>query len=273
MKNKNFFLIFLIIFLSSLSWFFWWYYFISNNLNLDNFNNNSSNHLDLENKVINVVDNVSAGVVNIIIKKDITLYRRDPWWFFQRPIWNVEKTIWWWSWFFISKDWIIITNKHVVSDKNAKYIVITNSWEEYESSVLAIDNNTDLALIKIDNSKKDFFALDIIENESEIKIWQFAIAIWNALAEFKNSVSLWVISWRNRTIEAWNFYESQKLTWLLQTDAAINPWNSWWPLISLSWKVVWINTAIAWNSQWIWFAIPLTKNRIDFILNFINENY
>jgi S1-C subfamily serine protease len=57
----------------------------------------------------------------------------------------------------------------------------------------------------------------------------------------------------------------------LQTDAAINPWNSWWPLINLTWEVVWINTAIVDGSNWVWFAIPLTPLRMQKLLENIKK--
>jgi serine protease Do len=53
--------------------------------------------------------------------------------------------------------------------------------------------------------------------------------------------------------------------------AAINPGNSWWPLINLDWKVVWINTAIVSWAEWLWFSIPLTQNRIDYILRSLEK--
>jgi len=80
-------------------------------------------------------------------------------------------------------------------------------------------------------------------------------------------VSFWIISWLNRKIE--NNYIKQEN--LIQTDANINPWNSWWPLINLEWKVIWINTLIInWNSN-IWFAIKVDKEKIDKILKEIKK--
>jgi len=224
---------------------------------------------NIENEIVNIVKKVSPWVVSIIAKKDLVIYRNDPWWFFHTAIWTVKKEIWWWTWFFITKEWIIITNEHVISDRNAEYTIITNDKKEYEAEVIAANKSKDLAILKIINTdKKDFTVIDLIKSNEEVKIWQFAIAIWNALNEFKNSVSLWVVSWKNREISIWDFYWKEKiLKWLLQTDTAINPWNSWWPLINLNWQVIWINTAIAWNSQWIWFSIQLNKEYIDKILN------
>ncbi len=62
----------------------------------------------------------------------------------------------------------------------------------------------------------------MIQDTDTIQIGQFGIAIGNALAEFQNSVSLGIVSGKERSIEA----GGEKLTGLIQTDAAINPGNS-----------------------------------------------
>lgn len=274
----------LIILSSLISWIVWSYiflYYVSPELNniitntitkevVKNWKNITIT--DLQSEIISLVKIASPSVVNIVIKKDLDLYKSDPWWFFQEKIWSVEKQVWGWSWFFVSKDWLIMTNKHVVSDPNAKYTIITSDGKEYDWKVLALAPFTDLAIIKIENPDKDFSVLNAIEDEKYINIWEFAIAIWNALWEFQNSVSFWVISWKNRSINAqWVNFWIEKLTWLLQTDTAINPWNSGGPLLDLNWEIIWINTAIAWNSEWLGFSIPLSKKRIGFILNSIKK--
>ena len=254
---------FIIILLSILWWYFW-----TSIWNQKNITNISS----LENNITNIVEEVSPSIVSIIIKKDLTLYRSDPWGFFKIPVWSFERKIWWWTGFFITKDWIIITNKHVVSDFEANYIVITNSWKEYETKVIYIDPETDLALLKIDHEwPKEmplatssgwevWETLEFISSEDDIKVWNFAIAIWNSMAEFQNSVSLGIVSGKNRNL--WDIW----LYNLIQTDASINPWNSWWPLINTAWNVIWINTLIINNFEKVWFAIPIDTKKINEIL-------
>ena len=235
-------------------------------------NGKNVNITNLENEIISIAQDVSPSVVNIIIKKDLVVYQSDPFGFYQRPVGSVQRKVGWWTGFFITKDGYILTNKHVVWDKNAEYSVITKNWETFDAKVLALDPLNDLAVIKINPSSEVTPLKFISEYEgknSEIKIWQFSIAIWNALAEFQNSVSLGVISGTNRTIEA----ENERLTWLLQTDTAINPGNSGGPLVNLDGKVMWINTAIAgWWSQGIGFSIPLSTKKINYILESV-KNY
>jgi serine protease Do len=220
----------------------------------------------LENNITEIAKEVSPSVVNIIIKKDLVVYRSDPYGFFQQKIGSVRQKIGWGTGFFITKDGEILTNKHVVSDETAEYTVITNIWKEYDAKVLALDPLTDLAVIKI-QSEESFIPLEFVKDSRELNPWEFVVAIGNALAEFQNSVSLWVISGLWRTIKA----ENETLAWLIQTDTAINPWNSGWPLINLNKKVVGINTAILDGAEGIGFAIGLSQKKIDFMLESIKK--
>jgi len=227
-----------------------------------------ANLLDLENTITQTVSTIAPSVVSIVIKRDLVVYRSDPYSFFQRPAGTVSRQVGGGSWFFIRDDGTILTNKHVVQDTSAEYTVILNTGEEYDAEVVALDPVNDLAIIKIDDQNRSFKPLPISENLENTQIWDFGLAVWNALAELQNSVSLWIISGKNRTIQAgWD-----SLSWLFQTDAAINPGNSGWPLINLSWEVIAINTAIASNSNGIWFAYWLTQDRVDYMLESISES-
>ncbi len=255
MKN-NLLSMFIILF-SIIGWIFWAYIFQANKLSWE-ITQNTNTIKSLENNITSLVKKASPSVVSIIIKKDLDIYRQDPWWFFQYKIWSIEKEVWWWTGFFISRNWIIITNKHVIADRNANYTVILNNWEEFDADIIAIKKDNDLAFLQIASDKAIYSALKF-ENKKNIKLGQFSIAIGNALSEYKNSVSLWVVSWIDRKIQD-NYIN---LEWLIQTDAAINPWNSGGPLLNLDWKVMWINTAIVNWSQNIWFAIQLNQDEIN----------
>lgn len=224
----------------------------------------------LEAQIIQTVQEASPSIVSIVIKKDLVVYRSDPWGFFRQALWSVQQKIGGWTGFFISSDGKIITNKHVVSQADAQYSVISNDGVEYDASVIALDPENDIAVLQIDQAQisdtSSFQTLEFIQDSDEIQLGQFAIAIWNALAEFNNSVSLWIVSWKNRMIQD----NTLTLSGLIQTDAAINPWNSWGPLLTRNGKVMWINTLIIGNSEWIGFAIPITQQRIKEILETIS---
>ncbi len=233
----------------------------------------------MQSQVTSLAKTASPSVVSIIIKKDLVVYQADPFGFFQTPVGKEKRQVWGGSGFFVRKDWTILTNKHVVADDNAEYTVITSDWKQMDAKILAKDPLTDLAVIKLvwasQSDLDKIIPLEFLDETNQSNIGQFVMAIWNALAEFQNTVTFWIISWKWRSIEAStssDWTQVEKLSGLFQTDAAINPGNSGWPLINLDWKVMAINTAIAGNSQNLWFAIPLSKQKVDYILKSIDES-
>lgn len=232
---------------------------------------------NLESSVKYIARKISPSVVSIIISKDIQTYKIDPFGFFQEPSWTVRQKVWGWTGFFIDKKGRIITNKHVVWDSNATYSIITSNNEEYVGKVLAIDPTTDLAIVqattKDGKELNNTPAVKFIDSSKTTEVWDFVLAVGNALAEFQNTVTFWVISGLGRSIEAWDqaTQSSERLTWLIQTDTAINPGNSWWPLVNLNEEVVWINTAIAAWANWLWFAIPLSQNEVKYLIDSVER--
>lgn len=165
------------------------------------------------------------------------------------------------SGFIVSPDGLILTNKHVVSGANASYTVFTNDGKKYSAKVVARDPLQDLAVLKIDATNLSTVTLG---NSEELKLGQSAVAIGNALGEFKNTVSVGVISGLGRTVTASGDNGlTENLQGLIQTDAAINPGNSGGPLLDLRGNVVAINTAVASNAQNIGFAIPINVAKRD----------
>ena len=163
------------------------------------------------------------------------------------------------SGFIVSEDGLILTNKHVVLDEKAEYTVFTSDGRKFSAEVLAKDPLQDLAIIKI-NQENALFPILELGNSDNLNPGQTVIAIGNALAEFKNTVSTGVISGLGRTITASggdSFVEI--LEDVIQTDAAINRGNSGGPLLNLEGKVIGINTAMAVGAQSIGFAIPINK--------------
>ena len=223
-------------------------------------------------QIIETINELSKSVVSIIITKNLNIYYyTDP--FSLRPyVERKKKKVWWGSWIIVTSNWYILTNKHVVSDLDADYSVVTSNWGVYKVDKIWMDPILDLAIIHIvDENNQPVYDLqpaDITDVDSKNPIWQFVIAIWNALAEYSNTATLWILSakWRHLDDNNWSLY-----IWLYQTDAAINPWNSWWPLINLNKEVIWVNTAISYVWQWIWFAIPISKQLVEATLKSIEK--
>jgi serine protease Do len=170
--------------------------------------------------------------------------------------------------FIVSKDGLIITNKHVVSDANASYTVFTSDGKEYKAEIKATDPLNDIAFLKVNASN-----LPVVElgNSDSLKIGQTVIAIGNALGQYQNTVTQGVVSALGRAVEAGDSsgFSVETLDNVIQTDAAINSGNSGGPLINLAGQVIGINTAVASNAQSIGFAIPinLAKTDIDSVIS------
>lgn len=170
------------------------------------------------------------------------------------------------SGFFVDHKGIIITNKHVVSDKKAEYTVITTSGEKYKAEILARDPIDDIAIIRIADPVGNFPVVKLGDS-SDLELGESVLAIGNALGLFKNTVSSGIISGLSRSIKAAAEIESkpaiQELRGLIQTDAAINPGNSGGPLTNLNGEAIGINAAIVFGAQNLGFAIPINCVKRD----------
>ena len=162
--------------------------------------------------------------------------------------------------FFISDDGFLVTNKHVVADKDAEYSIVTLEGKTMSAKVIARDPLHDMAVLKIDPPAGGKFSFIPLGNSDSVKIGQTAIAIGNALGEFQNTVSIGVISGLKRNVTASGSGGGvEELTDVIQTDAAINPGNSGGPLLNLKGEAIGLNTAIAQGAQNIGFALPINQ--------------
>jgi len=223
-----------------------------------------------DSEVISVVKRSSPAVVSIAVTKEIPNLRNFDFFGFEIPDEGdtQRQEIGGGSGFFVSQDGMIATNRHVVEDTDAEYTVITNDGTEFPASVLARDPVHDIAIIKIDGT--DFPILPIGDSDS-IQIGQTVIAIGNSLGEFLNTVSRGIVSGLGRTVIAGTDFGSapERLTDIIQTDAAINPGNSGGPLINIQGEVVGMNVAMARGAQNIGFALPV--NQIKKVINQVKE--
>jgi len=232
-----------------------------------------------EEAVVKVVQDYSPAVVSIIITKNVPIYERyysapsdifDPFGFWQefqmpqiRQKGTQEKEVGAGSGFIISDDGMIITNKHVVSDENAQYTIITAEDKKYPAKVLALDPAQDLAIVKVTSQDGQKFPTVKLGDSSKLQIGQTVIAIGNALGEFNNTVSVGVISGLRRSIVAGGGGMSETLENLIQTDAAINEGNSGGPLLNLKGEVIGVNTAMASGAQNVGFVLPINFAKRD----------
>jgi len=215
-----------------------------------------------ESVVVDVAEKVSPSVVTVAIQ---TPSRRvidfDPFeGFVPRVEGGVQQDIG--TGFVVSDNGVIVTNKHVVSQSDAKYKVITQDDKEYEVTQILRDPNNDVAILKIDAN-----GLKPVElgDSNNLKVGQFVIAIGTALGEFRHTVTTGVISGLGRGIVAGSVFEGyvEQLENVIQTDAAINPGNSGGPLLNSAGQVIGVNVAVAQGAENIGFAIPIEIVRKD----------
>ncbi|MDB4978146.1 MAG: putative family peptidase [Candidatus Peribacteria bacterium] len=157
--------------------------------------------------------------------------------------------------FFVSSNGLLMTNNHVVSDPQADYTILMNTGEKVKARVVSTDTKSDVALLQVDKTNTAALSL---AGSSNLKLGQTAIAIGNALGEFRNTVSVGIVSGLQRSITATttNGLNPEDISGLIQTDAAINPGNSGGPLLNSHGDVIGMNTAVAAEGQGIGFAIP-----------------
>jgi len=246
-----------------------------------------------EQAVIKVVKDYSPAVVSIIVTKDLPVIEEyyvspfeglfnDPFFQIQVPQYRQngteKKEIGGGSGFIVSEDGIVITNKHVVLDAEADYMVLTTDGRKFPAKVLAKDPAQDLAVLKIEKEKVagadgnfSFKPFPVVKlgDSSKIEIGQSVIAIGNALGEYRNTISVGVVSGLGRTITASGGGLVETLEDVIQTDAAINKGNSGGPLLNLRGEVIGINTATVLDAQNIGFAVPinLAKSNIQKAVN------
>lgn len=213
-----------------------------------------------ESEVIKIVKETAPSVISIVISKNVPVFEEyyEEFFGFEIPQFRQKgtekKEVGWGTGFLVSADGLALTNKHVVSDSSASYTAITNDGKKYEIEVLARDNFNDLAIIKL---KGEGFRPVKLGDSSKLMVGQTVIAIGNALGEFKNTVSVGVVSGLGRTITAGGGGEYEILENVIQTDAAINQGNSGGPLLNLDGEVIGINTAMAFGAENIGFALPI----------------
>ncbi len=225
--------------------------------------------IDEESVVTRVVEKATPSVVTVSINKDVLT--NDPMDVFsqlfgfdssyKRHLENIEKDIG--TGFIISSDGLIVTNKHVVSDTEAKYKVIIGKDETVEVVDIYRDPVNDLAILKV--NKTGLIPVEM-GNSDELKVGQTVVAIGTALGEFRSTVTKGVISGLGRGITAGGFgVGTEKLEDVIQVDAAINPGNSGGPLFDSNTKVIGVNVAVSQSGQSIGFALPinLVKESVD----------
>ena len=145
----------------------------------------------------------------------------------------------------------ILTNNHVVEQATKVQVQLNGDTTKYNAKVVGVDEETDLAVIKIDAGNKEL-PVAKLGNSDGTQVGDWVLAIGSPFG-LNATVTAGIISAKDRGGVGKQFQK------FLQTDAAINPGNSGGPLVDLAGEVIGINTAIITGSrgyEGVGFALP-----------------
>src|ERR1700688_1159598 len=152
----------------------------------------------------------------------------------------------------VDKRGYILTNNHVVDQATKVQVQLNGETARYTAKVIGVDEDTDLAVLKIDAGRD--LPTARLGNSDGVQVGDWVLAIGSPFG-LQATVTAGIISAKDRGGIGHQFQR------FLQTDAAINPGNSGGPLVSLGGDVIGINTAIITGSrgyEGVGFALPST---------------
>jgi len=162
------------------------------------------------------------------------------------------------SGFIVDPKGYILTNEHVVEGAT-RIIVRLQSGEEFRGRVVGVDEETDVAVVKVD-APRDLPTVKLGDSNG-VQVGDWVLAIGSPFG-LDQTVTAGIISTKERS-DPYHFTSFQQF---LQTDAAINRGNSGGPLVNMRGEVIGINSQIATSTgdyNGIGFALP--ANEADFV--------
>jgi Do/DeqQ family serine protease len=232
------------------------------------------NNIDVIHSYSPIVKRVAPAVVNVYVRRKVRQSQLSPFFndpFFRRffgdefgiPRERVQSSLG--SGVIVQSDGVIVTNFHVIkgaSDGDIK--VALADKREFTAQILLKDEQTDLAVLKIDeslavDSGNSTFPFVDIEDSDNLEVGDLVLAIGNPFG-VGQTVTSGIVSALARTRIGISDYQ-----FFIQTDAAINPGNSGGALVDMRGRLVGVNTAIfsrSGGSHGIGFAIPSNMVRI-----------
>ena len=137
----------------------------------------------------------------------------------------------------ISADGYVVTNDHVVEGHQSLEVIFQDG-STAEATLVGTDPFVDVAVIKVEGAVPAYAAFG---NSDALNPGETVIAIGSPLGDFRNTVTVGVVSATGRSLDTGTNYLMEGL---IQTDAAINHGNSGGPLVNLAGQVVGINTLV-----------------------------
>ena len=165
-----------------------------------------------------------------------------------------------------TEDGFILTNAHVIAGGSECYVVL-DTGEDYRACLLGLDEEKDLAVIKI--AASGLPAAEFGDSDA-LTVGDPVYAIGNPLGvELRGTLTNGIVSAINRDVEM----QGRTMT-MIQTNAALNNGNSGGPLINSYGQVIGINTMKMSNSslsedeatvEGLGFALPISS--VSFVVN------
>ena len=159
------------------------------------------------------------------------------------------------SGFIFDKAGYILTNQHVIEGADEIQVTLEGYDKPFVAKLLGNTFDLDLAVLKIEGTKA--FPYLELGDDAKVSVGDWLVAVGNPYG-FDHTVTVGVLSAKERPIDITENNSTRKYRNLLQTDASINPGNSGGPLLNLNGEVVGINTAVSSQAQGIGFAIPMS---------------
>ncbi|MFL9998977.1 trypsin-like peptidase domain-containing protein [Paraburkholderia sediminicola] len=153
------------------------------------------------------------------------------------------------SGFIVSPDGLILTTAHVVDQADEVTVRLTDR-REFKATVLAVDTQSDVAVIQIDATKLPTVQLG---DSSRVRVGEAVLTIGSP-DSFENTVTAGIVSVTSRTLPDGSSFP------FFQTDVAANPDNSGGPLFNRAGEVIGIDVQIYADSDRypiMTFAIPI----------------
>jgi len=214
------------------------------------------------NNIAEIFEKANPAVVKIVTytkttSRSLNPFLEDFWYFFEDYFGGQDnggslRETGMGSGFFFDSNGYILTNQHVIGKADEVQVQVIGYQEPFKAQVLGTSYELDLAVLKIEG--KDFPTLPLGDSD-EMKIGDWVIAIGNPYG-FDHTLTVGVISAKERPIPINDGGRIRQYENLLQTDASINPGNSGGPLLNLKGEVIGMNTAVSAQAQGIGFAIP-----------------
>lgn len=171
--------------------------------------------------------------------------------------------------FIFEKSGYILTNEHVIDGADEIWVTVQGFEEPFKATLLGNSYDLDLAALKIEPKDGKEFPWLPLGKAEDTNVGDWVVAIGNPYG-FDHTVTVGVLSAKERPISIPDSQGTRNYKHLLQTDASINPGNSGGPLLNLNGEVIGINTAVSAQAQGIGFAIPTST--ISSVLDNLKNN-